>query len=50
MTDLEILVIGLLIGLSLGWCGRSARIQDSEKRRVRRMIRRSRHGRKNWQD
>lgn len=50
MTDLEILVISLLIGLLLGWCGKSARDQDAPIRRYKRLIRRAKRGQNHWQD
>jgi hypothetical protein len=44
MIDLEILAVGLLVGLVLGWCGKSARDQDAPRRRINRVIRRSKRG------
>jgi len=53
MSDLGILLTGLVIGVLLGWCGKSARDQDADKRRINRAIkqslRRAKRGRKNWQ-
>lgn len=52
MTDLEIMITGLVIGALLGWCGKSARDANSDDRRYRRIIRKrvreAKRGRDRW--